>query len=86
MKKKYTAAVLIAAMFAVTQKLPMRFERAHAEGEVLRHLLRQQKQQMESTKETIDLINVKTHDLKKTDRATWPRHLAGAGGRAAATC
>ena len=33
MKKKYTAAVLIAAMFAVTQKLPMRFERAHAEGE-----------------------------------------------------
>lgn len=40
-------------------------QRAHAEGEVLRHLLRQQKQQMESTKETIDLINVKTHDLKK---------------------
>ena len=33
MKKKYTAAVLIAAMFAVTQKLPMRFEHAHAEGE-----------------------------------------------------
>ena len=33
MKKKYTAAVLIAAIFAVTQKLPMRFERAHAEGE-----------------------------------------------------
>lgn len=40
-------------------------QRAHAEGEVLRQLLYQQKRQMENTKETIDLINVKTHDLKK---------------------
>lgn len=40
-------------------------QRAHAEGEVLRQLLYQQKRQMENTKETVDLINVKTHDLKK---------------------
>lgn len=40
-------------------------QRAHAEGEVLRQLLYQQKRQMENTKETIDLINMKTHDLKK---------------------
>lgn len=38
---------------------------AKADGEVMRELLRQQKQQMASSKETIDLINVKTHDLKK---------------------
>ena len=40
-------------------------QRAHAEGEVLRQLLYQQKRQMENTKETIDLLNVKAHDLKK---------------------
>lgn len=40
-------------------------QRAREEGEVLRQLLRQQKQQLESSKETVDLINIKTHDLKK---------------------
>lgn len=38
---------------------------AQYEGEMLRQLLRQQGKQMAVSKETIDLINVKTHDLKK---------------------
>ncbi|TPF94122.1 ATP-binding protein [Bifidobacterium sp. UTBIF-78] len=38
---------------------------ARSDGEVMRELLRQQKQQMAASKATIDLINVKTHDLKK---------------------
>ena len=33
MKKKYTAAVLVAAMLVATQKLPIRTSHAHAEGE-----------------------------------------------------
>ncbi len=40
-------------------------ENAEHNGEVLQQLLYQQKSQLESDKETIDLINVKTHDLKK---------------------
>ncbi len=40
-------------------------ETAEHNGEVLRQLLYQQKSQLESDRETIDLINVKTHDLKK---------------------
>ncbi len=40
-------------------------ETAERNGEVLQQLLYQQKAQLASDKETIDLINVKTHDLKK---------------------
>lgn len=40
-------------------------ERAEEDSNVLQRLLEQQKAQMEQSKETIDLINVKTHDLKK---------------------
>lgn len=39
--------------------------RAEENSTVLARLLEQQKAQLESSKETIDLINVKTHDLKK---------------------
>lgn len=39
--------------------------RAEENSTVLQRLLEQQKTQLESSKETIDLINVKTHDLKK---------------------
>lgn len=34
------------------------------DNQLLRHVLHQQKQQMETSKETIDLINIKCHDLK----------------------
>ena len=40
-------------------------ETAERNGEVLQQLLYQQKTQLDSDKETINLINVKTHDLKK---------------------
>lgn len=40
-------------------------ETAEHNGEVLQQLLYQQKAQLASDRETIDLINVKTHDLKK---------------------
>ncbi len=40
-------------------------ELAEKDTTVLLRMLDQQKSQMESSKETIDLINVKTHDLKK---------------------
>jgi len=40
-------------------------QQAMADSAILQQLLRQQKQQLESSKETIDVINVKTHDLKK---------------------
>lgn len=40
-------------------------ERAEEDSNVLQRLLEQQKSQLEQSKETIDLINVKTHDLKK---------------------
>lgn len=42
----------------------VRRENAEHSSEILRHLLRQQKTQMEASQETIQLINVKTHDLK----------------------
>lgn len=38
---------------------------AEESSAVMQHLLEQQKQQLESSKDTVDLINVKTHDLKK---------------------
>lgn len=34
------------------------------DNQLLKHVLHQQKQQMETSKETIDLINIKCHDLK----------------------
>ncbi|NMM94771.1 GHKL domain-containing protein [Bifidobacterium sp. DSM 109957] len=40
-------------------------ESAERDGAVLRGLLSQQQAQLASDKETIDLINIKTHDLKK---------------------
>lgn len=40
-------------------------ETAERNGEILQQLLHQQKSQLSSDKETINLINVKTHDLKK---------------------
>ena len=46
---------------------------AKADGEVLRGLLRQQERQLAASKETIDLINVKTHDLKRQIALLGPR-------------
>ena len=40
-------------------------QEARYEGELLRQLLRQQRRQMSASKETIELVNVKAHDLKK---------------------
>ncbi|OZG65274.1 ATP-binding protein [Bifidobacterium eulemuris] len=40
-------------------------ESAERDGAVLRSLLSQQQSQLAADKETIDLINIKTHDLKK---------------------
>lgn len=40
-------------------------ERAEEDTTVLQRMLEQQKSQLESSKETIDLINIKSHDLKK---------------------
>lgn len=40
-------------------------ESLQRQNDILQHLLHQQKQQMETSKETIDLINIKCHDLKK---------------------
>lgn len=37
---------------------------AEQNNAILKHILHQQKEQMESSKETIDLINIKCHDLK----------------------
>lgn len=39
-------------------------EKMKQNSEILQHMLHQQKQQMETSKETIDLINIKCHDLK----------------------
>lgn len=38
---------------------------AEEDNAIMQRLLEQQKKQLESSKDTIDLINVKTHDLKK---------------------
>lgn len=48
-------------------------ETAERDGEVLRQLLRQQQNQLATDRETVDLINTKTHDLK--------RQLSLLGGR-----
>lgn len=37
---------------------------AEQDSEITRHLLHQQRTQLESSRETIELINIKTHDLK----------------------
>ncbi|TFD83526.1 ATP-binding protein [Cryobacterium lactosi] len=55
-----TCAFLLALTTAIVQR-----QSAEHDSEILRHLLHQQKTQMEGSKETIDLINLKTHDLKK---------------------
>lgn len=41
-----------------------RKENAQQNSKILEHLLHQQKQQMELSKETMDLINIKCHDIK----------------------
>lgn len=50
-------------LLALTREIVQR-RSAEQHAEIMRHLLHQQKTQLESSKETIDLINVKTHDLK----------------------
>lgn len=44
-----------------------------SDREVLRELLRQQERYLANSKETVDLINVKTHDLKKQIAMLGPR-------------
>lgn len=57
---------LVTCIFLLSLTTQM-VRRASAEqnSEILHHLLRQQKVQLESSRETIELINVKTHDLKQ---------------------
>lgn len=59
-------------MMALANELVVN-QAAKADGEVLRGLLRQQERQLAASKETIDLINVKTHDLKKQIALLGPR-------------
>jgi sensor histidine kinase regulating citrate/malate metabolism len=51
-------------LLALTKEIVHR-QSAEQDSAIMRHLLHQQKTQLESSKETIELINVKTHDLKK---------------------
>lgn len=50
---------LLALMYELCQR-----GRLENDNDILKHVLHQQKQQMETSKETIDLINIKCHDLK----------------------
>ncbi|NEG90048.1 GHKL domain-containing protein [Bifidobacterium aerophilum] len=59
-----TRTVLCAFLLLMQREIVMR-EAAQRDGEVLKQLLYQQKSQLAADKQTIDLINVKTHDLKK---------------------
>ncbi|WP_418969094.1 ATP-binding protein [Alloscardovia omnicolens] len=55
-----TCIFLLVLLKEITER-----ETAQRDNEFLSQLLHQQRQKYESDKETIDLINVKTHDLKK---------------------
>lgn len=59
-------------LLALTKEILWR-RSAEQNSEIMGHLLHQQKAQLESSKETIELINVKTHDLKS--------HIARLGDR-----
>lgn len=59
-----TRTVLCAFLLLMQREVVMR-EASQRDGEVLKQLLYQQKSQLAADKQTIDLINVKTHDLKK---------------------
>ena len=55
-----TCAFVLALLAEIVKR-----ERAERDGIVLQQLLNQQKSQLANDKATIDLINIKTHDLKK---------------------
>ena len=57
--------VVACGFVLIMQREIVERESAQRDGELLRQLLHQQKTQLESDRQTIDLINVKTHDLKK---------------------
>lgn len=59
---------LLALMFELCQR-----GRLENDNDILKHVLHQQKQQMETSKETIDLINIKCHDLKHQLSRLGPR-------------
>ncbi len=61
----YSLFDLVTCVFVLALTVEMvRRESAEHDSEITRHLLRQQKTQLESSKETIELVNVKAHDLK----------------------
>ncbi len=61
----YSLFDMISCLFLLALQCEItRRENEQHNGEILKHILYQQKQQMESSKENIELINIKCHDIK----------------------
>ncbi len=61
----YSLFDMISCLFLLALQCEItRRESEQHNGEILQHILYQQKQQMESSKENIELINIKCHDIK----------------------
>ncbi|NEG72817.1 GHKL domain-containing protein [Bifidobacterium ramosum] len=70
----FSAFDLVTCVFLMTLAVEVVVNQAvRSDAEVMRELLRQQRRQLAASKETIDLINVKTHDLKKQIATLGPR-------------